>query len=130
MLKVEQDSIDEMFLDIAGIDGCKDFEHFDQRLRTHVVATTGLTVGDDMGPAKTLAKSAKWASKDWKQFKGVLALTPSNPKRTATLLQNQSVEEIWGVGRLIAKKLNTRGIENSCSCQAITLPSSGKTSVW
>lgn len=66
-----------------------------------------------MGPTKTLAKSAQWASKEWKQFKGVLALTPVNPKRTATLLQNQPVEEIWGVGRRIAKKLNIMGIENA-----------------
>lgn len=110
--KVEQYSIDEMFLDITGIDGCEDFEHFGRRLRAHVLATTGLTVGVGMGPTKTLAKSAQWASKEWKQFKGVLALTTGNPKRTATLLQNQPVEEIWGVGRRIAKKLNIMGIEN------------------
>ncbi len=26
--RVEQYSIDEMFLDLTGIDGCEDFEHF------------------------------------------------------------------------------------------------------
>ncbi|WP_097098691.1 translesion error-prone DNA polymerase V subunit UmuC [Candidatus Pantoea floridensis] len=111
--KVEQYSIDEMFLDLTGINGCEDFEHFGRRLRAHVLAMTGLTVGVGMGPTKTLAKSAQWASKEWKEFKGVLALTPGNPKRTATLLQNQPVEEIWGVGRRIAKKLNIMGIENA-----------------
>jgi len=111
--KVEQYSIDEMFLDITGIDGCEGFEHFGRRLHAHVLATTGLTVGVGMGPTKTLAKSSQWASKEWKQFKGVLALTTGNPKRTATLLQNQPVEEIWGVGRRIAKKLNIMGIENA-----------------
>jgi len=111
--KVEQYSIDEMFLDLTGIDGCEDFEHFGRRLRAHVLAMTGLTVGVGMGPTKTLAKSAQWASKEWKQFRGVLALTPGNPKRTATLLLNQPVEEIWGVGRRIAKKLSIMGIENA-----------------
>lgn len=99
--KVEQYSIDEMFLDLTGIDGCEDFEHFGRRLRSHVHSITGLTVGVGMGPTKTLAKSAQWASKEWKQFRGVLALTTGNPRRTETLLQTQPVEEIWGVGRRI-----------------------------
>lgn len=111
--RVEQYSIDEMFLDLTGIDFCEDFEHFGRRLRAHVLATTGLTVGVGMGPTKTLAKSAQWASKEWPQFRGVLALTPGNPKRTATLLANQPVEEIWGVGRRIGKRLNLMGIENA-----------------
>ncbi len=108
--QVEQYSIDEMFLNLSGIDGCEDFEHFGRRLRKHVYDTTGLTIGVGMGPTKTLAKSAQWASKEWQQFRGVLALTPGNPKRTETLLTNQPVEEIWGVGRRIAKRLNVMGI--------------------
>ena len=63
-----------------------------------------------MGPTKTLAKSAQWASKEWAQFGGVLALTPGNLKRTEKLLSLQPVEEIWGVGSRIGKKLNTYGI--------------------
>ena len=86
--RVEQYSIDEMFLEIRGIDGC--------------------TVG--MGPTKTLAKSAQWASKEWPQFGGVLALTTGNLRRTEKLLSLQPVEEIWGVGRRIGKKLNTYGV--------------------
>ncbi len=74
--RVEQYSIDEMFLDLTGIDGCENFETFGRRLRAHVFTTTGLTVGIGMGPTKTLAKSAQWAGKEWKQFRGVLALTP------------------------------------------------------
>lgn len=37
-----------------------------------------------------------WASKEWPQFGGVLALTPGNPRRTEKLLSLQPVEEIWG----------------------------------
>ncbi len=111
--RVEQYSIDEMFLDLTGIDRCEDFEHFGRRLRVHVLATTGLAIGVGMGPTKTLAKSAQWASKEWPQFRSVLALTPGNPKRTATLLENQPVAEIWGVGRRIGKRLNLMGIENA-----------------
>ncbi|EMF8446257.1 Y-family DNA polymerase [Salmonella enterica subsp. enterica serovar Muenchen] len=108
--RVEQYSIDEMFLDVQGIDSCIDFEDFGRQLREHVRSGTGLTIGVGMGPTKTLAKSAQWASKEWPQFSGVLALTPGNPRRTEKLLSLQPVEEIWGVGRRISKKLNTMGI--------------------
>ncbi len=80
--RVEQYSIDEMFLDIRGIDRCINFEDFGRQLREHVRSGTGLTIGVGMGPTKTLAKSAQWASKEWPQFGGVLALTLNNPKRT------------------------------------------------
>jgi len=108
--RVEQYSIDEMFLDIRGIDGCMNFEDFGWQLREHVRSGTGLTIGVGMGPTKTLAKSAQWASKEWPQFGGVLALTTDNPRRTEKLLSLQPVEEIWGGGRSIGKKLNTFGV--------------------
>ncbi|EOF2949852.1 translesion error-prone DNA polymerase V subunit UmuC, partial [Citrobacter freundii] len=108
--RVEQYSIDEMFLDIRGIDSCINYEDFGRQLREHVRSGTGLTIGVGMGPTKTLAKSAQWASKEWRQFGGVLALTSGNPKRTDKLLSRQPVEEIWGVGRRISKTLNTMGI--------------------
>ncbi|EGU5366134.1 Y-family DNA polymerase [Salmonella enterica] len=108
--RVEQYSIDEMFLDIRGIDRCINFEDFGRQLREHVRSGTGLTIGVGMGPTKTLAKSAQWASKEWRQFGGVLALTSGNPKRTEKLLSLQPVDEIWGVGRRISKKLSTMGI--------------------
>jgi len=107
---VEQYSIDEMFLYIKEIDRCINFEDFGRQVREHVLSGTGLTVGVGMGPTKTLAKSAQWASKEWPQFGGVLALTTDNPRRTEKLLSLQPVEEIWGVGRRIGKKLNTFGV--------------------
>lgn len=110
---VEQYSIDEMFLFIKGIDSCVDFEVFGRQLREHVMNGTGLTIGVGMGPTKTLAKSAQWASKEWPQFGGVLALTTGNPKRTEKLLSLQPVEEIWGVGRRIGKTLNTYGVKTA-----------------
>ncbi len=108
--RVEQYSIDEMFLDIRGIDNCIDYEDFGRQLRELVRSGTGLTIGVGMGPTKTLAKSAQWSSKEWSQFGGMLALTSHNPKRTEKLLSLQPVEEIWGVGSRISRKLSTMGI--------------------
>lgn len=111
--RVEQYSIDEMFLDIRGIDNCINYEDFGRQLRACVRSGTGLTIGVGMGPTKTLAKSAQWASKEWPQFGGVLALTTGNPRRTEKLLSLQPVEEIWGVGRRIGKMLNTYGVKTA-----------------
>lgn len=72
--RVEQYSIDKMFVDIRGIRNCIDFEAFGRQLREHVRNGTELTIGVGMGPTKTLAKSAQWAFKEWPQFHGVLAI--------------------------------------------------------
>lgn len=111
--RVEQYSIDEMFLDISGIDCCIGFEDFGRQLREHVKAGTGLTIGIGIAPTKTLAKSCQWASKEWPQFRGILAISHAKSKRASTLLSLQPVEEIWGVGRQIAKKLNTMGVKTA-----------------
>jgi DNA polymerase V len=108
--RVEQYSIDEMFLDLRGLETAIGYETFGAQLRAHVQACTRLTIGVGMGPTKTLAKSAQWTSKEWPAFRGVLALTPGNPARTKKLLSLQPVQELWGVGSHIARTLNTMGI--------------------
>jgi DNA polymerase V len=128
--RVEQYSIDEMFLDIRGINSCIDFEDFGRQLRVHVGNGTGLTIGVGMGPTKTLAKSAQWASKEWPQFGGVLALTPGNPRRTEKLLSLQPVEEIWGWAGEFRRRWGQWVSPLRCSWRARIRPSSGKTSTW
>lgn len=43
--RVEQYSVDGMFLDVRGIDGCIDFKDFDRQLRERVRSWAGLTIG-------------------------------------------------------------------------------------
>ena len=119
--RVEQYSIDEMFLNLTGLEHCMGLDDFGRQLRQHVYDCTRLTIGVGAGPTKTLAKSAQWASKEWKQFRGVLALTRGNPQRTRKLLSLQPVEEIWGVGNRIARKLNVLGIKTALDL-ALTNP--------
>lgn len=108
--RVEQYSIDECFLMTSGINNCMDLEDYCRQLREHVLSGTGLTIGVGAGISKTFAKSAQWASKEWPQFRGVLALTADNSRRTEKLLSLQPVEEVWGVGSRTSKKLATMGI--------------------
>ncbi|HED2436050.1 translesion error-prone DNA polymerase V subunit UmuC [Enterobacter hormaechei] len=109
-IRAERYSIDEVFLSLEGLGSCIGYEDYGRQLREHVYRGTGLTIGVGAGMSKTLAKSAQWASKEWPQFGGVLALTRDNPRRTEKLLSLQPVGEVWGVGSRIAKKLNTMGI--------------------
>lgn len=111
--RVEQYSIDEMFLDIRGIESCVNYEDFGRQLREHVKSGTGLTIGVGMGPTKTLAKTCQWASKEWPQFGGVLAVPHAQSERARKMLSLQPVEEVWGVGRRISKTLATMGIKTA-----------------
>ena len=106
--RIEVYSIDEAFMDLKGIESCSDYEEFGHKTRAAVRSATGLTVGIGIGPTKTLAKSAQWSSKEWPQFGGVLAVTTR--ARSEKMLIRQPVEEIWGVGSRIAKRLNSMGI--------------------
>ncbi len=93
---MEQYSIDEMFLDLTGVEHCMGLEDFARQLRQQVYDCTRLDHWRGRRTNENLAKSAQWASKEWKQFHGVLALTRGNPQRTRKLLSLQPVEEIWG----------------------------------
>ncbi|EGZ5745900.1 DNA polymerase V subunit UmuC, partial [Shigella flexneri] len=82
-------------------------------LREQVKSWTGLTMGVGIAPTKTLAKSAQWATKQWPQFSGVVALTAENRNRILKLLGLQPVGEVWGVGRRLTEKLNALGINTA-----------------
>jgi len=104
-------SIDEAFLDLTGVDSCIAFGDFGQQIRQRIAQHTGLNVGVGVGPTKTLAKLANYAAKKWSKSAGVIDL--SSRDRQCKLLPLVPVEEVWGVGRRISKKLNTMGINNA-----------------
>jgi hypothetical protein len=71
---VEQYSIDEMFLDLTGVEHCMALEDFGRQLRQHVYDCTRLTIGVGPLQQKPLQNQHNGPQK-WKQFRGVLALT-------------------------------------------------------
>ena len=63
-----------------------------------------------IGRTKTLAKLANYAAKRWqKQTGGVVDL--SNFEKQRKLMAALPVDEVWGVGRRISKKLEAMGIK-------------------
>lgn len=101
-------SIDEAFLDLTGVRNCMVLENFGREVRETIKRNTHLTVGVGIAQNKTLAKLANHAAKKWKQTGGVVDL--SNIDRQRKLMSLIPVEDVWGVGRRIIKKLNSMGI--------------------
>lgn len=103
-------SIDEAFCDLTGVRNCRDLTDFGREIRETVLRRTHLTVGVGIAQTKTLAKLANHAAKQWqRQTGGVVDL--SNLERQRKLMALLPVDEVWGVGRLIGKKLESMGID-------------------
>lgn len=102
-------SIDEAFCDLTGVRNCRSLTDFGREIRETVLRRTHLTVGVGIAQTKTLAKLANHAAKKWqRQTGGVVDL--SNIDKQRKLMAALPVDEVWGVGRRISKKLDTMGI--------------------
>lgn len=110
--RVEIYSIDEAFCDVTGVQNCRDLSDFGREIRAAVLKRTHLTVGVGIAPTKTLAKLANYAAKKWQQHTGGV-VDLSNVDRQRRLLAAVPVDEVWGVGRRISKRLNAMGINTA-----------------
>jgi DNA polymerase V len=100
--RVEVYSIDESFLDVAGI---RDRIGFARGVRDRVRRWTGIPNCIGIGPTKTLAKLA---NKVAKKGEGVVDVTA--PAARAAALEHFSVADLWGIGAKWSAKLATRGV--------------------
>jgi len=105
---VEIYSIDEAFMCLDGMQRLTSLDDLGRKVRARIKQETHLTVGVGIAQTKTLAKLANHAAKKWSKTGGVLDL--SNIERQKKLLALVPVEDVWGVGRRISKKLNAMGI--------------------
>ncbi|WP_442923299.1 Y-family DNA polymerase [Methylomonas sp. LL1] len=111
-------SIDEAFLDLTGVYPCQsDPIAYGQRIKQAVFRATGIPVCVGMGPTKTLAKLANFAAKKWPKTHGVLDV--SDPLRREKLMRIVPVNEVWGIGPQLSRKLDQLGIKTvwALACQ-------------
>lgn len=106
--RVEVYSIDEAFLDLTGIESAISLFEFGQQVRERIGHWIGITVCVGIAPTKTLAKLANHAAKKYPATQGVVDLT--NLDRQRRLLALVPVDDVWGVGRRLSKRLNALGI--------------------
>ncbi|HBC9089951.1 TPA: Y-family DNA polymerase [Citrobacter koseri] len=110
--RVEIYSIDEAFCDLTGVRNCRDLTDFGREIRTTVLQRTHLTVGVGIAQTKTLAKLANYSAKKWqRQTGGVVDL--SNLDHQRKLMAVLPVDDVWGIGRRIGKKLQAMGINTA-----------------
>ena len=101
--KVEVYSIDEAFLDLTGISHCMNLEEFGRTCQKQIMQYTGMPVRVGIGPTKTLAKAASYGAKRYLTTQGVLDIT--DLYRREKLMTLMPVNEIWGVGHRLNKRL-------------------------
>ncbi len=105
---VEVYSIDECFLDLAGMNR---LDAFGERVCRRVRQWTGLPVCVGIAPTRTLAKLANHVAKQDSGGAGVRLL--DTPMRRQAVLAQMPVESIWGVGRRLGARLREQGTETA-----------------
>lgn len=102
-------SIDEAFLWLDGMK-TKNLVIYSQMIRKKIKEWVGLPVSIGIAPTKTLAKIANHYAKK-KTLEGVFDLC--DPRIQDRVLSECPVENIWGVGRRIAKRLRELRIQSA-----------------
>lgn len=109
--RVEVYSIDEAFLDLAYLEKCIDVTQLAADIRQRIQKWIGITVCVGFAPTKTLAKLANHAAKTYPATKGVVDLR--DRERQRRLMALVPVNEVWGIGSRISKRLETMGIKTA-----------------
>lgn len=107
---VEIYSIDEAFLDLQGMAG-DGLLQFGAHIRQTIRQWQGLAVCVGIAPSKTLAKLANHTAKRHPQHQGVVALLDRESQRA--VLADTALEDIWGIGRRLAERLQQDGYRNA-----------------
>jgi DNA polymerase V len=104
--RIEVYSIDEAFLDLAGLG--RSLAEYGRKIRQTVLRWTGIPVTVGIGRTKTLSKLATRLAKHSAKTGGVLDLTDSPYLEKA--LADTPVEKVWTVGIKTTLKLKRAGI--------------------
>lgn len=98
---VEVYSIDEMFLDLSGIQ--EPMNSYGQRIKNTVWQHIRMPVCVGVAPSKTLAKLANKAAKTYDHCQGVCVL--EEPHQWQWLQKRMPVNKVWGIGSKLTKRL-------------------------
>ena len=104
-------SIDEAFLDLSGMHYV-DLGAHSLEMKRRVQKYTGIPISIGIGPGKALAKVANRIAKKYAQkTQGVYAL--DSPEKIKKALEWLPIEDVWGIGRKHAARLNSVGVKRA-----------------
>ena len=112
-------SIDESFIDLAGVRGC--LLERGHKVRTRILDWIGIPCCVGIGSTKTLAKLANHVAKTAERKPGsypaalaqVCDLSVLTPTVLQEMLAATAVNEVWGVGRRLTAQLKECGIHTA-----------------
>lgn len=108
--RLYQYSIDECFLDLRGMEDY-DLKKYGEHLVQKVLKWTGIPITIGIAPTKTLAKVAARFGKNYPGYQKCCVISNDEQREKALKLFN--VEEVWGIGRRIARHLNYAGVHTA-----------------
>lgn len=112
---IEPLSLDEAYLDVTGTEECfGSATWLAEKIRQEIFAKTELTASAGIAPNKFLAKVAS----DWNKPNGQFTIPPNAIEK---FMPSLSVGKIYGVGKVMLKKLNDIGIKNCADLQKYEL---------
>lgn len=101
---------EQLFAELATKSQTSWFEHA-RKIRRAVWTQVRLPIGVGVGITPTLAKAANHASKRLPGFRGVAVI--ANEQQRRNILGQMAVNDVWGIGSRLAKKLNFMGINTA-----------------
>nr|WP_246404032.1 Y-family DNA polymerase [Halomonas stenophila] len=107
--QIEVYSIDEMFLDLAGMQD--DLKILGEEIKSRLWEHVKIPVGVGIAPSKTLAKLANHAAKKITKCEGVCVLDEQH--KWEWLLKRTPVTGVWGVANRIARRLDDLRIRSA-----------------
>ena len=112
-------SIDECFVDLTGMPKLREVSY---AMRQRVGQWVGMPVCVGIGPTKTLAKLANHVAKKHPRSKGVFSYNALTAEQKTRLLAQLPVEEVWGVGRKLTKRLALHGVQSVLDLREAHIP--------
>ena len=107
---VEVYSIDEAFLDLRGMTDI-DFDAYAKEISARCWKMTSIPVSVGIAPTKTLAKIASKLCKQYPKLRGGCYM--HRPQDIEKVLRKYPIEDVWGIGRKSAVKLQTMYIKTA-----------------
>lgn len=110
--EMEVYSIDEAWLLLTNYESLFDLTEYAHTIKKEIFRLIGLPVSVGLGRSKTEAKLGNFLAKKMKHFNGVCDLVNMDPLIKEDIFQDIPLNEVWGVGRQIAKQLNNFGFSS------------------
>lgn len=109
--EMEVYSIDEAFIKFQGFERFN-LQHIGESMHRRITKGTGIPISVGIAPTKALAKVANRIAKKFPQHTNNVYLIDDEEKRIKAL-RWLKIEDVWGVGRKHAKRLQTIGIKTA-----------------